>query len=454
MRIHFIAIGGAAMHNLALALAKKGYHVSGSDDKIAEPSFSRLKSAGLLPGAEGWFPEKISAEIDAVILGMHARKDNPELQRAQHLGLKIYSYPEFLYEQTKDKKRIAIAGSHGKTTVTSMVMHVIKTCKLPFDFMVGAIIEGFDTMVSLDNNSAIAVFEADEYLSSPLDLRPKFMHYKPHVAIINGIAWDHINVFPTYDIYKQQFRNLINIIEQNGTLIYNETDEEVCDVVRNCARKDLKIIPYGIHKHDLIRNKVSLITESGEKHEVKVFGEHNMVNLSAAKEVCTSVGIESSQFYAAIASFKGSAKRLQKIHEDDQRLMFIDFAHAPSKLKATIDAVRKTYPDYSLNAIFELHTFSSLNKEFLKDYKDTTNQANHAIVYCNPEVIAQKKLDPIQNDDIKNAFGSSNLKVVNNIDQLKHELSFLKSNDKQIFLFMSSGTFDGKTNDDLILLCP
>ena len=452
-RIHFIAIGGAAMHNMALALAKKGYHVTGSDDKIAEPSLSRLKNAGLLPEKEGWFSDKINSDIEAIILGMHARKDNPELLKAQQLKLKIYSYPEFLYQQTKDKKRIAIAGSHGKTTVTSMVMHVTKTCNIPFDFMVGANIQGFDTMVSLDQKSAVAIFEADEYLSSPLDLRPKFIHYKPHIAIINGIAWDHINVFPTYDIYKQQFLKLIDIIEPNGTLIYNETDEEVCKVVNGSFRDDLILIPYGIHNYEQSGHQIKLITEKGEKHQVQVFGEHNMINLSAAKEVCLTIGVDSPQFYEAISNFEGSAKRLQKIFENEQKIIFIDFAHAPSKLKATIDAVRQTYPEYMLNAVFELHTFSSLNKDFLKDYKGSTDQADQTLVYCNPDVIAQKKLAPIQNDEIKNSFGSPEIIVSNNIDQLNQALSNLKSNNKQIFLFMSSGNFDGKADNDLIQMC-
>ena len=198
MNVHLIAIGGSAMHNMAIAMHKKGFNVTGSDDEIFEPSKTRLAKLNLLPAKEGWDTNNIHKGIDAVILGMHARADNPELLKAQELGLKIYSYPEYIYEQTKDKTRIVIGGSHGKTSITAMILHVLNYHKVDCDYMVGAQLDGFDTMVKLTKEAKIAVIEGDEYLSSPIDRRPKFHLYKPNIAILSGIAWDHINVFPTF----------------------------------------------------------------------------------------------------------------------------------------------------------------------------------------------------------------------------------------------------------------
>lgn len=452
-KIHFIAIGGAAMHNLALALHHKGYHVTGSDDEIAEPSRSRLMEAGLLPKNTGWFTEKITDDIDAVIIGMHARKDNPELIKAIDLRLRIYSYPEFLYEQTSDKKRVVIAGSHGKTSVTSMVMHVLKESKIDFDYMVGAKIEGFETMVELNNTSEIAIFEGDEYLSSPIDLKPKFLHYRPHIALINGIAWDHINVFPTFEIYVRQFSNLIKVIEADGILIYNNQDKVVCDLVKSIKRTDIKLIPFDIHPYSIENEQTFLIDSQNRKSEIQVFGEHNMLNIAAAKEICSVIEITEDKFYQSIKNFKGSAKRLQKIYDENSVKVFLDFAHAPSKLKATIHAVKQQFPDSKLISIFELHTFSSLNKRFLNSYEGTTQEADETIVYFNPQVVENKKLEPLTANEIKNYFNSQNVTVVVKIEDLKHGIERFKSSDRKVFLFMSSGNFGGKKIDELIEMC-
>ncbi len=452
-RIHFIAIGGAAMHNLALALHTKGYLISGSDDEIAEPSRSRLRDAGLLPEKTGWHTERISEDLDAIILGMHARQDNPELIKAIELRIKIYSYPEFLYEQTKNKTRVVIAGSHGKTTVTSMVMHVLQVQGRKFDYMVGAKIEGFDTMVSLEDESDIAVFEGDEYLSSPVDLRPKFIHYKPDIALINGIAWDHINVFPTFEIYKKQFSQFIRIIEPAGLLIYNEEDPIVSATVKSTLRNDIQYIPFKAHPVKLAGETTYLQVEGGEPVPLQIFGDHNMKNISAAKAVCNSLQVADDQFYKAIGSFKGSAKRLEKLFDNESVKVFLDFAHAPSKLKATIHAVKNQFPGYSLNAIFELHTFSSLNKDFLIDYEGTMDEADHAIIYFNPQVVEHKKLDPLSVEDVKKFFNTKNAVVVTNVTEISKEVKKLRTVGKLVFLFMSSGNFGGTKIDEIIEMC-
>lgn len=452
-RIHFIAIGGAAMHNLALELARNGYHVSGSDDEIFEPSRSRLEKAGLLPKTPGWFPAKLTNDIDAVILGMHARADNPELKAAHELGLKIFSYPEFLYEQTKSKKRVVIAGSHGKTTVTSMIMHVLQHAGLSFDYMAGAQIEGFNNMVSLKAENTIAVFEGDEYLSSPIDMRPKFFHYKPHIAVINGIAWDHINVFPTFDQYKLQFSMLLDFIEPGGTVFYNDTDAEVRDIIQRTKRTDIRLEKFLQHPAKNEGDKTFLITGDKNCVPVSLFGEHNLRNIAAAKAVCLSLGIDEKSFYTHISSFKGPAKRLQKIVENEKRTVFLDFAHAPSKVEATVAAVRSKFPKSKLIAIFELHTFSSLNKEFLQGYKNSLDAADLAVVYFNPKVIEHKKLAPILADDIINAFARRDIAAIDDIANLERILRKEKTAEHIVFLFMSSGNFNGLQNDDLINFC-
>jgi len=440
MRIHFIAIGGSAMHNLAIALKEKGYEVSGSDDEIFEPSLSRLKKHGILPSAIGWDTNRITKELDAIVLGMHARTDNPELLKAEELGLKIYSYPEYLYEQTKDKTRIVIGGSHGKTTITSMVMHVLKFAGIEFDYMVGAQLEGFENMVGLKENTTIAVFEGDEYLTSPIDLRPKFHLYRPTIALISGIAWDHINAFPTYEGYKNQFAIFIDRIVDNGTLVYCGEDSEVNELAHQ-ARKNIKSIPYTTHPFESSDGKATLLV-NGTKLPLAVFGKHNMQNLSGAKTVCNQVGVTDEVFYQAISTFSGASKRLQRLAENQHTKVFLDFAHSPSKVSATVQAVSEAYNDRKLVACLELHTFSSLNAEFLSQYKGTMDKSDIALVYFNPETIAHKKLSPIAPDDVKNSFMPSEVEVYTDSQMLLKKLKAIDWKNKNL-LIMTSGNFSG-----------
>lgn len=440
MRVHFIAIGGSAMHNLAIALHLKNFSVSGSDDEIFDPSRSRLEKHNLLPEKWGWFPEKINESIDAVILGMHARIDNPELLRAQELGLKIYSYPEYIYEQTKDKTRIVIGGSHGKTTTTSMIMHVLKENNIDFDYMVGAQIEGFDTMVKLTHEAKIAIFEGDEYLSSPIDRRPKFHLYHPHIALLTGIAWDHINVFPTFENYVEQFKIFTDLIQENGSLIYFEEDEHIQKIIAN-KRNNISYLPYNTHPFQLKNNQSILQTDLGE-FPLEIFGEHNLQNLMGAYYICKSIGIKDLDFYQSIQSFSGAARRLQKLAENENCTVFQDFAHSPSKLKATTQAVKKQYPNRKLVAIMELHTFSSLKKEFLPQYKDTMSTADRAFVYFDPHTIEHKKLEPISSEQVAGAFGGNNLSVYTDSKELVTDLLSMNFRDTNVLL-MSSGNFTG-----------
>ncbi|MCW3784997.1 UDP-N-acetylmuramate--L-alanine ligase [Plebeiibacterium sediminum] len=440
MHIHFIAIGGAAMHNLAIALHSKGYKVTGSDDEIFDPSKSRLQKHGLLPEEFGWFPDKINDQIDVIILGMHARKDNPELIRAQELNLKVYSYPEYLYEQCKDKKRVVIGGSHGKTTITSMVMHVLKTLDYKFDYMVGAQIEGFDTMVSVSHDAPIAIFEGDEYLSSPIDLRPKFHWYKPHIALLTGVAWDHINVFPTWDNYVEQFKIFSDSIEKNGTLVWYLLDEELQKIAPS-LRKDIKSLAYDEIESNIEEGQTT-ITFNGKKYYLSIFGGHNLQNLNGARLVCAELGIDDEAFLTAISTFKGAAKRLQTLKQTVQSTIYLDFAHSPSKLKATIEAVKNQNKERTLVACMELHTFSSLNKDFLPQYKETMNKADIAFVYFNPQVVEHKKLPKITIDEVTTAFGSKNVKVFDDTELLQKELKNIEWKNKNLLL-MSSGNFSG-----------
>lgn len=441
MRVHFIAIGGAAMHNLAIALHKKGIQVTGSDDEIFEPSKGRLAVCGLLPEVEGWHPEKITTELDAIILGMHARNDNPELLKAQELNLKVYSYPEYLYEATKDKKRVVIGGSHGKTTITSMIMHVLNYHNRKFDYMVGAQIEGFDTMVSLTNEAPIAIFEGDEYLTSPIDLRPKFHLYKPHIAIVSGIAWDHINVFPTWENYIEQFDIFAKMVDPTGAFIYFGEDVELQKIASSLSPSLQKIAYYGVDSK-IVNDKTIIKLGNGKEVEVPIFGAHNMQNIDGARLVCNQLEISDEQFFEAIKTFKGAAKRLQVLQKSDNATIFLDFAHSPSKLKATTKAVKEQYPNRELVACMELHTFSSLKREFLPHYKDSMAFADRAFVYFNPEVIKHKKLEPITAEEVKEAFGGTNVTVFTNSLELQQILRGEKWY-KRNLLLMSSGTFDG-----------
>jgi len=438
-KVHFIAIGGAAMHNLALALHSKGYEVTGSDDEVFEPSKTRLAAAGILPEKMGWFPEKITKDTDAVILGMHAREDNPELVEAQKLGVKIYSFPEFLYQETKDKLRVVIGGSHGKTTTTAMILHVFQHLGIGFDYMVGAQIEGFDTMVGLSEKTKIAVFEGDEYLTSPIDLRSKFHLYHPNVALVTGIAWDHINVFPTFEIYVEQFKKFADLVEPQGTFIYFEQDKELQKIARG-VRPDITALAYNTPEYVISEGK-TYIKYNGKEIPLQVFGEHNLQNINAARLVCLQVGVSESDFYEAISSFGGAARRLQKITEANGCTAFLDFAHAPSKLRATIKAVKDQYQNRRLVACMELHTFSSLNKDFLPEYKDTMKPADVAYVYFNPEVIAHKGLKKITKEQVAEGFGK-NITVFTDPKALQEELRKIKFENTNL-LFMTSGNFSG-----------
>lgn len=440
MRLHFVAIGGAAMHNLAIALKNKGETITGSDDEIFDPARTRLSEHGLLPDSIGWHPERITKELDAVILGMHARADNPELIKAKEMGIRVYSYPEYLYNQTENKTRVVIGGSHGKTTVTSMILFVLKKMQMYFDYMVGAQIEGFDTMVGLSENSRIAIFEGDEYLTSPIDPRPKFHVYQPHIAVVTGIAWDHINVFPTFENYVDQFSIFSRKIERDGKFIYFEADENLKKIAEN-LRDDLTAIPYSEHPSHILEGKTWLETKYGN-FPLRIFGKHNLQNIQAAHIVCRQLGIVDKDFYSAISEFKGAAKRLQILNETDDCTIFQDFAHSPSKLKATVSAVKEQYPNRKLTACMELHTFSSLTAGFLPEYKYSMIDADNAFVYYNPKTIEHKHLDAISPEQVAEAFGGKNIEIFTDSAKLVQKLHDIKFNHHNL-LMMSSGNFDG-----------
>ena len=440
MRIHFIAIGGSAMHSLAIALIQKDYQVTGSDDAIFEPSKSRLKDYGILPESLGWFEENITSDLDAVILGMHAKADNPELLKAKELGVKIYSYPEFLFEQARNKTRVVIGGSHGKTSITSMILHVMKYHDKEIDYMVGAALEGVDNPVHLTLENDFIVIEGDEYLSSPIDSRPKFHLYQPNIALLSGIAWDHINVFPTYENYVEQFRIFIDSIVNGGILVYNEEDTEVkrlAEETENPIRKH----PYHTPEYHTEGDLTILDVPEGEM-PLEIFGKHNLNNLAGAKWICQHMGVDEDDFYEAIATFKGASKRLEKLAENGSSIIFKDFAHSPSKVSATTAAVKEQYPKKKLVACLELHTFSSLNSEFLKEYKNSLTKADEALVFYSPEAIAQKKLDPISVRQIQDAFQKEDLKVFVTAEEFKNELQNIKL-ENSVLLMMSSGNYGG-----------
>lgn len=440
MNIHFIAIGGAAMHNLALALYSKGYIITGSDDAIFEPSKSRLEAKGLLPEEMGWFPEKITTDLDAIVLGMHAKPDNPELLKAQKLGLKIYSYPEFLYEQSKDKTRVVIGGSHGKTTITSMILHVMNYHDIPVDYMVGAQLEGFDTMVHLTKENDFIVLEGDEYLSSPIDRRPKFHLYQPNIALLSGIAWDHINVFPTYENYVEQFRIFVDSIIRGGIIVYNEEDVEVKRVVEE-SQNTIRKHPYQTPEYNVEDGETLVDTPEGLM-PVAVFGKHNLSNLAGAKWICQHMGVDEADFYEAIVTFKGASKRMERIAENADSVAYKDFAHSPSKVKATTNAVKEQYPNKKLLACLELHTYSSLNSEFLKEYKNALDAADEAVVFFSPDAVKIKKLDEVTEQQIFDAFQRNDLKIFTEPEAFKEYL-FGTQIKNTALLLMSSGNYGG-----------
>lgn len=446
MNIHFIAIGGAAMHNLALALHNKGYNISGSDDTIFEPSKSRLEANGLLPEAFGWYPEKITSKLDAIVLGMHAKADNPELVKAQELGLKIYSYPEFLYEQSKRKTRVVIGGSHGKTTITSMILHVLHYHDKDVDYMVGAQLEGFDVMVKLTEDNDFIVLEGDEYLSSPIDGRPKFHLYKPNIALLSGIAWDHINVFPTYENYVEQFSIFVDTIVSGGSINYNAEDIEVKRIVENSANT-IRKLPYTTPNYKVEDGQTLLETPEGDL-PIEVFGKHNLNNLAGAKWICQHMGIDEDDFYEAISTFKGASKRLEKIVESNNSVAYKDFAHSPSKVEATTKAVKEQYQDRTLVACLELHTYSSLNAEFLREYKGALDAADVAVVFYSPDAVEIKKLKEVTHEQIGQAFQRDDLIIYTNPDDFKNFLFSQNFNNKALLL-MSSGNYGGLDFDEV-----
>ncbi len=434
-KVHFIAIGGSAMHNLALSLHDKGYRVTGSDDIIYEPSKSRLAKEGLLPESFGWFPEKITPDLDAVIVGMHAKPDNPELLRAKELGLKIYSYPEFIYEQAKDKKRIVVAGSHGKTTTTAMLIHAARKHGLDPDFMVGSSLEGFDRMIKLTEEADFIILEGDEYPTSPLDPRPKFMLYRPHHAIITGIALDHINKFENWDVYTGLFKDFIDTIEAGGSLAYFAEDERLAKLAGK--REDIRYIPYGTPDYK-VKNNVFYILHEGKEYPVKIFGKHNMQNIEGASVLAGQMGIPKEKFLEYLADFKGASLRLEKVYEDGSTVIIRDFAHAPSKVKASVAAVREMYPDKRLLAVLELHTYSSLNRKFIPEYKGSLDPADEAVVFYSPEAIRIKRLEKVEPEFIYAQFGKENLRVMDSPqDFLKY--MYAQNPENTVFLLMSSG---------------
>ena len=459
------------MHNLALALHYKGYHITGSDDEIFEPAKSRLDRVGLLPDETGWFPEKITTDLDAVILGMHAREENPELLRAKELGLKIYSYPEFLYEQSKKKTRIVVGGSHGKTTITAMIIHVLQSLKINCDYMVGALLEGFDVMVKLSNEAKIMVIEGDEYLTSPIDRRPKFHVYQPTIGIISGIAWDHINVFPTFDFYVEQFKIFAEMIPENGLYIYCE-DDVVLKAMSETANIRAPKTGYGVHPHHIENGVTYLLCEKYVTrdalhvtsdalhvtrydscvtcHEsrvtreipLQIFGAHNLTNINAARLACGAVGVSDEQFYNAIQTFKGASNRLELLCKNETCAVYKDFAHSPSKLKATVEALKAQFPQRKLVACMELHTFSSLTEKFLEQYAGAMDCADVGIIFFNPETVAHKKLPPITSEMIFSAFNRSDLEVFHTSKKLEKRILAITAADT-VFAFMSSGNFGG-----------
>jgi len=448
MRVHFISIGGAVMHNMAMALHNMGYQVSGSDDEVFEPALSRLQNKGLLPDKFGWDENQITPDIDFIILGMHARADNPELLKAKELGLNIYSFPEYVFEHSKNKTRIVVGGSHGKTSTTAMIMHVLMQQGINFDYLVGSQLEGFETMVKL-SNAPIIVIEGDEYLTSALDLKPKFHWYKPHTAILTGIAWDHINVFPTFEFYEEQFKIFINSIEPSGTLIYCEEDADLRQLCESSfqGQSDLRIAkPYRVPQHSII-NGTTIIHLNGTNYPLQVFGNHNLLNLQAAMMACETIGISETNFWQSVGSFKGAAKRLEKVFETEALKIFRDFAHSPSKLKATVKAAIKQFDGIKLIGVFELHTFSSLNAAFLKEYKNSMQGLDCAIVYFNNHVFEIKKMQMLSPEFVGEQF--ENVEIINDkaqlIQKIKDELR-----SKSVLLLMSSGNFDGLDIKDII----
>ena len=440
MKIHFISIGGSVMHQLAIALKRKGYQISGSDDEIFEPAKSNLAKEGILPEEVGWKPDKITKDLNAVILGMHAKADNPELQKAKNIGVSIYSFPEYIFQESRNKTRVVVGGSHGKTTTTSMIMHVLRQTGKDFDYLVGARLQGFDQSVNI-TNAPILVCEGDEYPASVIEKRPKFHFLFPNIAIITGIAWDHINVFPTFENYLEQFKIFIDKIEIDGHLIYNDTDSILKELVETHARTDIHYHPYTVPNHS-ITNGVTKVSIDGNETELKVFGDHNLLNLNAAWIACKELGVSSKEFIKAIGSFTGAAKRLELLAKNNSTVFYRDFAHAPSKVKATIEAVKNQFPNRKFIAVLELHTYSSLNEAFMKEYKGAMNQADEACVFYSKHALELKRMPDLPKETVKNGFAKEDLQVFNDRSGLENWLNHLDYKNS-VVVFMSSGNYDG-----------
>jgi UDP-N-acetylmuramate: L-alanyl-gamma-D-glutamyl-meso-diaminopimelate ligase len=438
-KVHFIAVGGSVMHQLAIALKNKGYQVTGSDDEIFEPSLSNLRQAGILPANMGWDESRVTADLDAVILGMHARADNPELIRAKQLNLKIYSFPEYIYQESLQKKRVAIGGSHGKTTTTAMIMHVLQQAGTAFDYLVGARLAGFTQSVNI-TDAPLIVCEADEYPASVIEKRPKFHFLHPHIAVLTGIAWDHINVFPTYDNYLEQFAIFLRTIEAGNTLIYNDTDPELVKLVQ-AEGGHLKLIPYGVPEH-VIDNGITTVTFGAERSTLEVFGDHNLLNMHAARLVCNELGIDDATFLKAISTFKGAAKRLELVGKNDHCAIYRDFAHAPSKVKATMDAIKEQYPSRKLIAVLELHTYSSLNAAFMVQYQGAMDTADVPVVFYSSHALEIKRMPHLEPELVAQGFGRSDLEI---FTKREHLTAFLDAQqyDNTNLLLMSSGDYEG-----------
>lgn len=440
MTLHFISIGGSVMHQLAIALKRKGYQITGSDDEIFEPSRTNLEGEGLLPSRMGWYEENIHSGLDAVILGMHAKADNPELLKAKELGLPIYSFPEYIFQESRDKQRVIVGGSHGKTTTTSMIMHVLRHAGLPFDYLVGARLEGFDQSVNI-TDAPVIVCEGDEYPASTLEKRPKFHFLFPHIAVLTGIAWDHINVFPTFENYLEQFRIFLQKIEPGGSLVYNETDETLAALVAESRRDDIVYMPYGVPRHNIAGGKTT-IEIAGATSELKVFGAHNLLNLHAAWHVCRQLGVDAAQFVQAMSSFTGAAKRLELLAQNEETVVYRDFAHAPSKVKATVDAARQQFPDRRIIALLELHTFSSLNEQFMQEYRGALDGADAAAVFYSQHALELKRMPPLPKTAVEHGFAKEGLTVLNSRAEMEAWLNAQNYSGSTV-LMMSSGNYDG-----------
>jgi len=440
MNIHFISIGGSVMHQLAIALHRKGYHITGSDDEIFEPAKTNLLQEGILPKETGWFPENIHSGLDAVILGMHAKADNPELLKAKELALPVYSFPEYIFKESGNKKRVVVGGSHGKTTTTSMIMHVLREAGKDFDYLVGARLQGFDQSVNI-TDAPVIVCEGDEYPASVVEKRPKFHFLFPHIAVLTGIAWDHINVFPTFDFYLEQFVIFINKIEKGGHLVYNESDDTLKELVKKNRREDIHYHPYNVPQHT-ISNGLTKVTIEGIETELKVFGAHNLLNLHAAWLVTKEFGVDASAFTKAISTFPGAAKRLELMAKNNSTVFYRDFAHAPSKVKATIDAAKAQFPDKKLIGILELHTYSSLNETFMKEYKGALDAADEAAVFYSRHALELKRMPELKKEAVQKGFGKEGLELINDRSQLESWLSE-RNFTNAVVLFMTSGNYDG-----------